>query len=72
MGFLKRELKKKYDCKFEDEDLKEGLNNLISQAINIDKLKISKKVAKKKIQVTKIDSPAESLLASPAIDDNHQ
>lgn len=72
MGFLKRELKKKYDCKFEDEDLKEGLNNLISQAINIDKLKISKKVAKKKIQVTKIESPAESALASPAIEDNHQ
>ena len=53
IGFIKKELKKKYNCKFEDEDLKQGLNALLCSQIALDKIKISKVKVKKKIIVSK-------------------
>jgi hypothetical protein len=55
MTYLKKELRKKYECKFEDEDLKEGLNKLLLAQIDLSRIKVMKvKSAHKKVVVKKI------------------
>lgn len=49
-GLIKRDLKKRYKCKFEDEDIRQAINVLISTPVDIDKVKVSKpRAAKKKL-----------------------
>lgn len=55
VSFLKKELRSKYDTKFEDEDILEALTEVVCSEIPLEKLKIPRfKTAKKKIKV-KID-----------------
>jgi hypothetical protein len=50
--FLKKELKTKYDTKFEDEDILEALTEVVCTEIPLEKLKIPKfKTPKKKVRI---------------------
>jgi hypothetical protein len=50
--FVKKELKAKYDTKFEDEDILEALTEVVCSEIPLEKLKIPKfKSAKKKVKI---------------------
>jgi len=62
VGFIKKELKKKYNCKFEDDDLREGLNALLSAQIDLTKIKVVKIKAKKKIPSDKHTKEAKQSL----------
>jgi hypothetical protein len=60
VSFLKKELKAKYDTKFEDEDILEALTEVVCSEIPLERLKIPKfKTAKKKakVKVEKADNP---------------
>jgi hypothetical protein len=51
VSFLKKELKAKYDTKFEDEDIQEALTNVVCSEIPLEKLKIPKfKNPRKKVK----------------------
>ncbi|MCZ8216556.1 MAG: type I restriction enzyme HsdR N-terminal domain-containing protein [Cyclobacteriaceae bacterium] len=57
VSFLKKELKAKYDAKFEDDEIIEALNEVVCSPIPEDKLKIPKfKPKKKRILVNKVES----------------
>jgi hypothetical protein len=52
VGFLKKELRAKYDTKFEDDEILEALTEIVCSEIPLEKLKIPKfKKAKKKTKV---------------------
>ena len=52
VAFLKKELKAKYDTKFEDEEILDALTEVVCSEIPLDKLKIPKfKPVKKKVKV---------------------
>ncbi|HEX5172044.1 MAG TPA: type I restriction enzyme HsdR N-terminal domain-containing protein [Cyclobacteriaceae bacterium] len=56
IAFLKRELKAKYDSKFEDEEIMESLTEIVCGEIPADKLKIPRFKAKKKKVIKKIET----------------
>jgi hypothetical protein len=61
--FLKKELKSKYDTKFEDDEILEALTEVVCGAIPLDKLKIPKfKPVKKKVKV-KVEKSAGTVQA---------
>lgn len=55
IGFLKKELKAKYDSKFEDDEIIESLNEVVCGEIPADKLKIPRFKTKKKKAPKKTD-----------------
>jgi hypothetical protein len=61
--FLRKELKAKYDTKFEDEDILEALTEVVCTEIPLEKLKIPKFKPKKKAKqkTQKANSPIEAL-----------
>jgi len=61
--FLKKELKAKYDTRFEDEEILEALTQVLCTGIPMDKLKIPKfKSAKKKVRPSKAPTdPVQAL-----------
>jgi hypothetical protein len=60
--FLKKELKAKYDTKFEDDEILEALTEVVCTEIPLDKLKIPKfKPVKKKVKV-KVEKSAEGAI----------
>jgi hypothetical protein len=60
--FLKKELKAKYDVKFEDDEILEALTEVVCTEIPLEKLKIPKfKPAKKKVKV-KMSKGGESAI----------
>jgi hypothetical protein len=66
--FLKKELKAKYDTKFEDEEILEALTEVVCSEIPLEKLKIPKfKPVKKKVRVKIANSDAEPI---HALEDN--
>lgn len=61
LAFLKKELKAKYDTKFEDDEIMEALTEVVCNEIPAEKLKIPKfKPAKKKIKVNVDKTPTDS------------
>lgn len=61
VSFLKKELKGKFDTKFEDDEIIESLTEVVCGAIPADKLKIPKfKPTKKKTPKASTDKPADS------------
>lgn len=56
IAFLKKELRGKYDAKFEDDDIIESLNDVLCNEIPMDKLKIPKFKSTKKKVVKKVDA----------------
>ena len=69
IAFLKKELKSKYDSKFEDDEIIESLNEVVCGEIPADKLKIPRfKTTKKKIKKSE-DKPTESAPATETVDE---
>lgn len=65
VAFLKKELKAKYDSKFEDDEIIEALNEVVCSEIPADKLKIPRFKAKKKKPTKKAIEPvAEQALST--------
>ncbi|MBT1705154.1 type I restriction enzyme HsdR N-terminal domain-containing protein [Chryseosolibacter indicus] len=60
VSFLKKELRAKYDTKFEDEDILEALTEIVCLEIPLEKLKIPKFKAKKKKTRIKPTAPTEN------------
>jgi hypothetical protein len=62
VSFLKKELKAKYDVKFEDDEILEALTEVVCTDIPLEKLKIPKfRPAKKKVKV-KVEKGAEGAI----------
>ncbi len=62
--FLKKELKAKYDTKFEDDEIIEALTEVICNEIPAEKLKIPKfKPAKKKVKISGVLTQTEKITA---------
>lgn len=63
INFLKRELKVKYKSKFEEEEIKQALTNMICSPVNLEKVKIhggKKGKAKPKNTVIVVNAPVQS------------
>lgn len=68
VSFLKKELKTKYDTKFDDEDILEALTEVVCSEIPIEKLKIPKFRNPKKQSRPKVVSATEIPVQNSAID----
>lgn len=69
VAFLKKELKNRYDSKFEDDDIIESLNEVICGEIPLDKLKIPKFRPKKKVARKGVSKVIESHQSDVIIED---
>lgn len=63
IAFLKKELKSKYDSKFEDDEIIESLTEVVCAEIPADKLKIPRFKSKKKI--IKKSEPGQPTVTEP-------
>lgn len=69
VSFLKKELRAKYDSKFEDDEIIEALNEVVCNEIPEDKLKIPRFKSKKKKVIKKPTSDSESQTAESSSDE---
>lgn len=67
VAFLKKELKSKYDSKFEDDEIIESLNEVVCGEIPPDKLKIPRFKSTKK-KVVKKSEPTQPTTTEPTIE----
>ncbi len=68
VSFLKKELKSKYDSKFEDDEIIESLYEVVCGEIPEDKLKIPRFKSTKKKPTKKVDKNTEPTTTTPTVE----